>query len=148
MLKRARRTWKARFCSNLGSENSGTIKVAISPLVKAGDTVYVQRRLGKLGSHITQLLNGFNAMANYSKYQQNVIKNYYNNQEAILLQRLGEQITELYLADGKARAKRWKDIIKVLEKLKVPASRIETLQKQDNPALLAKLLEELLAKQK
>jgi hypothetical protein len=92
--------------------------------------------------------NGFSPMANYSKYQQKVIKNYYNNQEAILLQRLGEQVTELYLAEGKARVKRWKDITKSLEKLKVPASRIENLNKQDNPALLAKLLEELLAKQK
>ena len=81
-------------------------------------------------------------MADYSKFQQKVIKNYYDNQETILLQRLGEHITELYLADGKARAKRWKDITKVLEKLKVPASRIETLVQKDNPAMLAKLLEE------
>jgi len=44
-------------------------------------------------------------MANYSKYQQKVIKNYYQNQDAILLQRLGEQVTELFLAEGKARAK-------------------------------------------
>ncbi len=87
-------------------------------------------------------------MGDYSKYQQKVIKNYYDNQETILLQRLGEHITELYLAEGKARAKRWKDIVKVLEKLKVPTSRIETLVQKDNPALLAKLLEELLAKQK
>jgi hypothetical protein len=87
-------------------------------------------------------------MANFSKYQQKVIKNYYNNQEAILLQRLGEHVTELFLAEGKARAKRWKDITKVLEKLKVPPSRIDNLFKQDNPSLLAKLLEELLAKQK
>ena len=93
-------------------------------------------------------LNGFTAMANYSKYQQKVIKNYYDNQEAILLQRLGEHVTELYLADGKARAKRWKDITKVLEKLKVPQSRIDTLLSKDNPSQLAKLLEELLAKQK
>jgi hypothetical protein len=87
-------------------------------------------------------------MANYSKYQQNIIKNYYNNQEAILLQRLGEQVTELYLAEGKARAKRWKDITKVLEKLKIPATRIEQIVGKDNPAMVAKLLEELLAKQK
>ena len=87
-------------------------------------------------------------MPGYSKHQQKIIKNYYQNQEAILLQRLGEHVTELYLADGKARAKRWKDIAKVLEKLKIPGPRVEHLLKQDNPALLAKLLEELLAKQK
>jgi hypothetical protein len=87
-------------------------------------------------------------VAERSKYQQNIIKNYYQNQGAILLQRLGEQITELYLAEGKARTKRWKDISKVLEKLKVPPTRIEHLTKQDDPALVAKLLEELLANQK
>jgi hypothetical protein len=88
------------------------------------------------------------AMPEYSKYQQKVIQRYYDNQEAILLQKLGEHVTELYLAEGKARARRWKLIVAVLEKLKIPASRIEHLQKTDNPALLAKLLEELLAKQK
>lgn len=87
-------------------------------------------------------------MAEYSKYQQNIIKNYYENQDTILLQRLGEHVTELYLSEGKARAKRWKDIVKVLEKLKIPATRIDQLVKQDDPAKLAQVLEELLAKQK
>jgi hypothetical protein len=87
-------------------------------------------------------------MVERSKYQQKIIKNYYNNQGAISLQRLGELITELYLAEGKARAKQWQYIVGALEKLKVPQSRIDHLIKQDNPALLAKLLEELLAKEK
>ena len=85
-------------------------------------------------------------MAEYSKHQQKIIKNYYDNQGAILLQKLGEHVTELYLAVGKARAKRWQSILGVLEKLKVPASRIKQLHESDDPALLAKLLEELLAK--
>lgn len=87
-------------------------------------------------------------MPEFSKYQQKVIKRYYDNQDAILLQKLGEHVTELYLAEGKARERRWKLIVAALEKLKIPASRIAHLQKTDNPALLAKLLEELLAKQK
>jgi hypothetical protein len=87
-------------------------------------------------------------MPERSKYQQNIIKNYYNNQETLLLQKLGEHVTELYLSEGKARAKRWKTIVAALVKLKIPASRIEHLEKSDDPALLAKLLEELLAKQK
>ncbi len=87
-------------------------------------------------------------MPEFSKYQQKVIQRYYDNQDAILLQKLGEHVTELYLSEGKARARRWKLIVAVLEKLKIPASRIEHLQTTDNPAPLAKLLEELLAKQK
>jgi hypothetical protein len=85
-------------------------------------------------------------MAERTKYQQNIIKNYYENLDNISLQKLGEQISELYLAEGKARERVWKRIVGSLEKLKVPASRIEHLTKQDNPSLVAKLLEELLAK--
>lgn len=89
-----------------------------------------------------------NAVAERSKYQEKIIKNYYENREAISLQRLSELVTELYLAEGKARERHWKNIVGALEKLKIPASRIEQLVKKDNPALLAKLVEELLAKQK
>jgi phosphoribosyl-ATP pyrophosphohydrolase len=86
-------------------------------------------------------------MAERTKYQANIIKNYYQNQDALMLQKLGEQVTELYLAEGKGRAKVWQRIVGHLEKLKVPASRIAHLQKTDDPTLVAKLLEELLAKQ-
>ncbi|MEX0977314.1 MAG: hypothetical protein WDZ48_00585 [Pirellulales bacterium] len=85
-------------------------------------------------------------MAERSKYQDKIIKNYYRNRDAIALQRLGELVTELYLAEGKARERHWKNIVSVLEKLKIPPARIAHLEKQDNPALVAKLLEELLAK--
>ena len=85
-------------------------------------------------------------MVERTKYQQNIIKRYYENQDAILTQRLGEQITELYLAEGKARAKVWKRVIGTLEKLKIEKTRIDHLVKADNPSLVAKLLEEILAK--
>ena len=57
-------------------------------------------------------------------------------------------MTELYLAEGKGREKQWKYIDGALEKLAMPADRIEHLRKKDDPALLAKLVEELMAKQK
>lgn len=81
-----------------------------------------------------------------TKYQEKIIKNYYQNQDAILLQRLGEQVTELYLAEGKARVKQWERVRASLEKLKIPASRIDHIVKSDNAALVAQALEELLAK--
>ena len=83
----------------------------------------------------------------YSKYQQNIIKNFYENREAISLQRLSELVTELYLAEGKARERQWKFIVGALEKLKLPKERIEHLRKKDDPKLLAKLVEELMTKQ-
>src|SRR3954468_8000660 len=84
----------------------------------------------------------------YSKYQQKIIKNFYDNREAISLQRLSELVTELYLAEGKAREKQWKYIDGALKKLGLPADRIEHLRKKDDPKLLAKLVEELMAKKK
>jgi hypothetical protein len=85
---------------------------------------------------------------NYTKHQQRIIKNYYENRESISLQRLSELVTELYLAEGKARERQWKYIIGALEKLGLPEARIEHLRKKDDPRLLAKLVEELMAKQK
>jgi hypothetical protein len=85
-------------------------------------------------------------MAERSKYQEKIIRNYYKNQDEILLQRLGENVTDLYLAEGKGRARVWKNIIGALEKLKVPKTRIDQLVKKDDAALLAALLKELLDK--
>jgi hypothetical protein len=83
----------------------------------------------------------------HSKYQQKIIKNYYNNRDAISLQRLGELVTDLYLAEGKSRATKWKQAATAMEKLGVKADQIEHIVGQDNPALVAKLVEDLMAKQ-
>ena len=86
-------------------------------------------------------------MAKRTKHQDKIIRNYYENRDAIALQRLGELVTDLYLAEGKARERQWKNVVLVLEKLKILPSRIEHLVQQDNPSLVAKLVEELMAKQ-
>ena len=83
----------------------------------------------------------------HSKYQQRVIKNYYQNRGAISLQRLSELVTELYLAEGKQREQQWEYIVGALQKLEISPTRIEHLRQQDDPALLASLVEELMAKQ-
>ena len=86
-------------------------------------------------------------MAKRSRYQQRVIRNYYENQDAIMLQRLGELVTDLYLAEGPARAKLWQRAGKALEKLKVPKTHLEHILQSDNPALLASLVKQLMDKQ-
>lgn len=83
----------------------------------------------------------------YSKHQRKIIKNYYDNRGAISLQRLSELVTDLYLAEGKTRETKWKQATSALEKLGIPEQEIKHLRKQDNPALLAKLVEQLMAKQ-
>ncbi len=86
-------------------------------------------------------------MPNYTRYQQNAIKNFYDNREAISLQKLQELVTELYLADGKKRSNLWKRIEGHLEKSGLKPERIQYLRQKDDPALIAKVVEELMAKQ-
>ena len=78
-----------------------------------------------------------------SKYQQNVIKNYYDNRENISLQRAQEIVTDLYLSEGKKRAKYWKSLENHLLKLEVKQAVIDRLIKQDDPQQAATLLTKL-----
>lgn len=82
-------------------------------------------------------------MAERSKYQQKIIKNYYNNREAISLQRLQELVTELYLTEGKKRDRHWKSLAGHLEKMGVKREQIDHLIAQDNPELVAKVVAKL-----
>ncbi len=79
----------------------------------------------------------------FTPHQQKIIKRYYDNQDAISLQRLGELVTDLYLAEGKKRERVWKTIVSALEKLKVAPARIQHLVQKDDAALLAALVKEL-----
>ena len=85
-------------------------------------------------------------MAELTKYQRSIVKNYYDNLDTALLQRLGEQVTDLYLAAGKKREKVWTSVVGSLTKLGVPQKRIDTVRQSDDARKLATLLQELLAK--
>ncbi len=78
---------------------------------------------------------------NYSKYQQQIIKNYYRNRDDVAVQRLQELVTELYLAEGKKREKVWDSIELHLSKLDVKPERIQHLRKQNKPELLAEFVQ-------
>jgi hypothetical protein len=82
----------------------------------------------------------------YTANQQKIIKRYYDNAGTIALQRLADLVGELYLAEGKKKEKAWQSAVRAMERLEVPASRIEHLQKQQNPVLLAELVKELQAR--
>ena len=83
-------------------------------------------------------------MAKRSNYQDRVIRNYYQNRDDIMLQRLGELVTDLFLAEGKARTKVWSRVAEILEKLKIPPGEIQKIVRSDNPTLVANVLEKLL----
>jgi hypothetical protein len=85
-------------------------------------------------------------MADFTPYQQKIIKRYYNNLDTIQLQRLADLVGELYLTEGKKRARTWAAVCAAMEKLGVAPARIEHLRQQDNAALVAQLVKELEAK--
>ena len=85
-------------------------------------------------------------MSNFSRYQQNVIRRYYDNREGIALQRAQELVTELYLAEGKKREKHWKNLAGHLESLGVKPAQIAHLIEKDNPELAAKMIQDLINK--
>ena len=85
-------------------------------------------------------------MADFTPHQQKIIKRYYDNLDTIQLQRLAEQVTELYLAEGKKRQRVWKSVVSALQKLGVLQSRIDHVRKQDNPSLVAEIVKELQGK--
>lgn len=82
-------------------------------------------------------------VADYTPYQQKIIKRYYDNQGTIQRQRLAELVSELYLAEGKKRQRAWEAAAAAMHKLGVPQARIDHLVKQNNPALIAQVVKEL-----
>ena len=85
-------------------------------------------------------------MADFTPYQQKIIKRYYNNQDVIQGQRLAELVSELYLSSGKKRQRVWESVVSAMQKLGVPQTRIDHLRAQDNPALVAHVVKELESK--
>lgn len=85
-------------------------------------------------------------MADFSPYQQKIIKRYYNNHSAIQFQRLAELLTELYLAEGKKQERLWKRASEILAKLEFPASRVAHLLEKRDASMLAGILKELESK--
>jgi hypothetical protein len=85
-------------------------------------------------------------MGDFTRYQQKVIKNYYDNKENIALQRSQEILTELYLTEGKKREKLWTSLFDNLKKLGVGPETITHLQQKNDPKLVANILQELLSK--
>lgn len=81
------------------------------------------------------------AMENFTRHQQSIIKRYYEHRDTIALQKAQEQVTELYLSEGKKRAKVWEALAKNLEKIGVAPEQIARLQKEDKPELVAKIIE-------
>ena len=82
-------------------------------------------------------------MKERSKYQQQIIRNYYQNRDAIALQRVQELVTELYLSTGKKRQQYWEQLRRHLPNLGVKPETIDHLVEQDDPQLVAQLINKM-----
>jgi len=86
------------------------------------------------------------AKNDYSQYQKDVISGYYHNLDTIMLGKLSELVTELYLADTQARQNRlWQRANKAMIKLKVPPAIIDHIMEKKDVEVLAKNLQDWLA---
>lgn len=83
------------------------------------------------------------AQRDYSPHQQKVIKRYYENRDAIDDQRLSELVTNLYLSEGKKAEKMWGTAQQIMERMELPKTRIDHVIASKDPAVLARVVEEL-----
>jgi hypothetical protein len=86
------------------------------------------------------------AKREYSNYQKNVISNYYQNLDSITLVKLGELVSELYLAETDAKKDRlWERAHKAMLNLKIPPAIISHSMAKKDVRILAKNLNDWLA---
>lgn len=82
-------------------------------------------------------------VAEYSNYQKKVIQRYYDNRQSISLQKLGELVSELYMADSEKKADRlWQRVAGALAGLQVPEKTANHIMGRRDVELLARHLQE------
>lgn len=85
------------------------------------------------------------AKKEYTNYQKEVISRYYENLDSIMLTKLQELVTELYLADSIAKQnKLWDRVHKTMLKLKIKPAIVEHIMKKRSVTILAKNVEDWL----
>ncbi len=78
-------------------------------------------------------------MADYSKHQKKIIDRYYDHRDEIMLTKLGEIVTDLYLADGdRKRDQLWKRAEKAMVQLKVKATIMKHILSSRDSEVLAR----------
>jgi vancomycin permeability regulator SanA len=87
------------------------------------------------------------ARQDYSAHQQNIISQYYRNLDTIMLAKLQELVTELYLADSETKRDRlWKRVQQAMAKLGIPAPLAEHIVAARDVEVLAANLQDWLKK--
>jgi len=77
-------------------------------------------------------------MGDFSPHQEKIISRYYDHRDEIMLTRLQEIVTDLYLADSPAKRKRlWTRAAAAMKALRIPPNLADHIIVQDKPELLA-----------
>jgi len=85
------------------------------------------------------------AKREYSKHQKAIISGYYKNLDTIMLQKLSELVTELYLADTDSKRNRlWERAENAMNQLKIPKEIIGHIMQKRRVEILAKNLQDWL----
>lgn len=85
-----------------------------------------------------------NGEKGYTPYQQKIIRNFYENKDLRLVQKLGELVSNLYLeTNEKKKESGWEKIKKLLLDLKVQPNEVEYLTKDKKLAIISKKLGEI-----
>ncbi len=80
----------------------------------------------------------------YTQYQRKVIKNFYDNKDLRLIQKLGELVSNLYVETSeKKKETGWKRIKKMLTDLNVHPHEVEYLTRDKNLSMISKKLAEM-----
>jgi hypothetical protein len=86
------------------------------------------------------------AKKEYSAYQSDVIGHYYRNLDNIMLQKLGELVSELYLADSDTKKEKlWQRVNSALIKLDIKPGLVKHIMEKKDAEVLAKNLQDWLA---
>ena len=75
-----------------------------------------------------------------SRYQKGIVNRYYEHQDTILLNRLSEIVSELYLAEGKAADRLWKRAATALEASKMETKRFAAVVEKRDVEGLARVV--------
>ena len=77
-------------------------------------------------------------MPDYTRHQKKIIERYYDRRDEIMLAKLQEIVTELYLAETDAkRGQLWKRVEKAMKALKIPDSIAQHVLTQGKAEILA-----------
>ena len=80
-------------------------------------------------------------MKRRSTYRDKIIRNYYENRDSLMLQSLGEIVSELYLASNDTkRGQLWRRAETALRNLKIAETEIARILQQHDLGALAKVV--------